>query len=235
MKIYAGKVIAIDGPAGSGKSTIARKIAERLGFEYLDTGAMYRAVAWVMREEKLDPDKLDDFEYMRNNWDVTFHYDGVRTVVHYGSRDISEDIRNEEITAASSAVALRPRVREFMVALQQQRIARGSVVLEGRDTGTVVAPRAHVKIFLVADPRTRAQRRFLEYMQNGIATSVEEQLEKMAERDRQDAGRAVGPLAKAPDAIVVDTTELNIEEAVEAVLKVCKTRMSPAITSGGRQ
>lgn len=232
LKIYAGKVIAIDGPAGSGKSTIARNIAARLGFEYLDTGAMYRAVAWVMREEKLNPDKTDDIEYMRNNWEVTFRYDGAKTVVFYGKRDISEEIRDEEITAASSAVALRPKIREFMVALQQQRIARGSVVLEGRDTGTIVAPRAHVKIFLVADPRTRAERRFLEYMQKGIATSVDEQLEKMAERDRQDSERSVGPLTRAVDAITVDTTELNIEEAVEAVLKVCKTRMSPAAAPG---
>ena len=233
--MYAGKVITIDGPAGSGKSTIARRIAERLGFEYLDTGAMYRAVAWVMRQEKLNPDNPDDIAYLINNWNVTFKPDGNRTIVLYGTRNITEDLRDEDITEASSAVALRAPIREFMVSLQRQRIARGGVVLEGRDTGTVVAPRADAKIFLVADPRTRAERRFLELMQRGITSSVEEQMKKLAERDKQDSRRAVGPLRKAADAITVDTTDMNIEEATEAVLKICKTRMGVSVAMGGRR
>lgn len=231
--MYAGKVIAIDGPAGSGKSTVARKVAQRLGFEYLDTGAMYRAVAWVAREENLDLADPENLRQLITGWNVRFEYDGELTRVFYGDAEITDAIRDEESTAGASDVARHPKIREFLVMLQKKRIATGSVVLEGRDIGTVVAPRADVKIFLDAAPRTRAERRLLEYAQRGIPSSLAEQMEKLAERDAQDSGREVSPLRKASDAITVDTTHLNIEEAVDAVLRTCKTRMAPAGTAGG--
>ncbi len=233
--MYAGKVIAIDGPAGSGKSTIARMVARRLGFEYLDTGAMYRAAAWVVREEKLNLADPQNLQRLVTGWKVSFIHDGELTRVYHRDREITEAIRDEEITASASDVARLPKIREFLVVLQKKRIATGSVVAEGRDIGTVVAPRADVKIYLDATPRTRAERRLLEYAQRGIPSTLKEQIEKLADRDKQDSERQASPLRKAADAILVDATKMNIEEAAEAVLLICKTRMVSAASSGGRR
>lgn len=226
-------MIAIDGPAGSGKSTVARQVARRLGFEYVDTGAMYRAAAWIAVKKNLDPGRPEDLRTLLNSWDIRTEDGGDQTRVFYGGREITAEIRTEEVTTRASEVALNPKVREFLVLWQQKKIASGGVVLEGRDTTTVVAPRADVKVYLDAALRTRAERRLLEYARRGIHSTLDEQREKLAERDQQDKQRAVGPLRKAPDAITVDTTKMNVEQAVETVLRLCKTRMAEPSVSGG--
>ncbi len=234
LKIYAGKVIAIDGPAGSGKSTIARRIAAALGFTYLDTGAMYRATAWIANEKKLDLTDQDNLHQLLVGWDVRLIVEEGKNKVYFGEEEITEAIRSAAVTARVSEVAAEPIIREFLVAVQRKYLKSGSVVLEGRDTGTVVAPRADVKIYLDAEMKTRAMRRMLEYIQDGKDTTLEEQTKKMSYRDQQDLNRAVGPLKKAPDAVVIDTTELNIEEVTDKVLRVCKARMSGAKAGSGK-
>jgi cytidylate kinase len=234
LKKFAGKVIAIDGPAGSGKSTIARRVAERLGMEYLDTGALYRAVAWRALERKLDINNPDQLRELLSDWEIRLESDGPVTRVFYRDKEITEEIRSPEVTAHVSEVADHPKIREFLVLWQQKRIAGGGVVLEGRDTGTVVAPKADVKIYLDGNLRTRAERRLLEYAHRGVNTSLEEQVEKLAERDRRDFTRPVGALKKAEDAITIDTTNLNIEQVTDAVLRVCHARMAQVYMTGDR-
>jgi len=234
LKKFAGKVIAIDGPAGSGKSTIARGVAERLGLEYLDTGALYRAMAWSALKEKLDVNNPAELDRLLAAWQVKLVSEGTQTQVFYAGQDITQEIRSPEVTTHVSEVADNPKIREFLVRWQQKRIAGGGVVLEGRDTGTVVAPKADVKIYLDGDLRTRSERRLLEYVHRGVSTTLDEQMEKLAERDRRDFTRPVGALKKADDAITVDTTQLNIEQVIDAVLRTCHTRMASAFTAGER-
>jgi len=225
LKMFAGKVVAIDGPAGSGKSTVARRVAQRLGFEYLNTGAMYRAAAWITLKKNLDLNRPEDLRTLLTDWDVRLENKRDQTLVFHGNEEITAALHTEEVTAQASEIALHPKVRESLVLWQKKKIAGGGVVLEGRDTGTVVAPRADVKIYLDAAPRVRAVRRLLEYARRGIHTTLVEQVEKLAARDRQDAQREAGPLRKAPDAITIDTTDMNIEEATEAAFQACRIRM----------
>jgi cytidylate kinase len=233
LKKFAGKVIAIDGPAGSGKSTIARRVAERLGMEYLDTGALYRAVAWSALKNNMDVNNPEQLRELLSAWEVRLENDGELTRVFYAGEEITEGIRSPEVTTHVSEVADHPKVREFLVLWQQKRIANGGVVLEGRDIGTVVAPRADVKIYLDGELRTRAERRLLEYVRRGVNTSLAEQMEKLAERDRRDFTRPVGAFKKANDAITVNTTDMNIEQVTDAVLRICHMRMAQTYATGG--
>lgn len=233
LKMFAGKVIAIDGPAGSGKSTVARRLARFLGFEYLDTGAMYRAVAWISLQESLDLRQEGDLRRLLAGWDVRLDTEGDTTRVFQGDLEITEQIRSEEITERASEIACLRKVREFLVIWQRRKIAGGGVVLEGRDTTTVVAPSADVKIYLDAKLQTRAARRLLEYALAGIESTLEEQTAKLAERDARDQQRANGPLRRAPDAVVVDTTDFNIEQVTDHVLRLCKNRLKGASVPGG--
>ena len=235
LKKFAGKVITIDGPAGSGKSTIARRIAQRLGFEYLDTGALYRATAWMAMELNLDISKPEDLRTLLSRWDIDLKSEGDQTQVFYGGQDISAAIRGPAVTTLVSDVADHPKIRDFLVLWQHKRIAAGGVIVEGRDIGTVVAPRAEVKIYLDATLHTRAERRLLEYVRKGINTTLAEQTEKLAERDGRDKNRPVGALCKAADSITVDTTNMNIDQATDAVMQVCRVRMSGVTVSGDRR
>jgi cytidylate kinase len=207
-------VIAIDGPAGSGKSTVARLLAARLGWLYLDTGAMYRAVAYLALRDGVALDDAASLAALTRNAHISFTPE---SHVLAGDTDVSEEIRRPSVSAAVSEVSAHAAVRDILVE-QQRRLAEGAdCVMEGRDIGTVVFPDAAVKVYLTADPGVRAERRRKELIAKGEHTSSAETLAAIEARDRFDAGRDVAPLRAADDAAVVDTTALTIDEVVAAL------------------
>ncbi len=214
-------IIAIDGPAASGKSTVARAVAERLGVEYLDTGAMYRAVAYRALAEGLPLDDPAGLETLARRTDIRFaHEDGssLPTAVIVDDVDATEAIRSPAVDDAVSQVARVPGVRAAMVA-KQRELARGSdTVLEGRDIGTVVFPDADVKVFLTASAEERARRRLQDMRDRGVETSADRVEESLVRRDGLDSSRADSPLAAAADAVELDTTGLTVDEVVERVV-----------------
>jgi CMP/dCMP kinase len=203
-------VIAIDGPAGSGKSTIAKQLADRLGLEYLDTGAMYRAVAFAALRRGVDPDEADVVARIAQDLDLSVTTDGVRV----DGVDASIEIRGPEVTRAVSIVAANPQVRSEMVSRQREWArARGGGVLEGRDIGTVVFPDAELKVYLTAAPEVRAARRSKEVTDLDYHTVAAD----LARRDALDQGRETDPLRSADDAVVVDTTDRTIDEVLDLI------------------
>lgn len=223
IKNLKNLVIAIDGPAASGKSTTAKLVAERLGYLYVDTGAMYRAMTLKALENNMD---LHDEQAVGAMADGTVirleHHDHVLRVI-LDNRDVTEAIRRPEVTRNVSAVSAIKRVREAMVREQRRMGERGGIVLEGRDIGTVVFPDADVKIFMVANLDERAKRRGAELKEKGIAVSLEELKEEIIERDQKDSAREVSPLRKAADAVVIDTSRLTIGEQVDRIVKEAET------------
>jgi cytidylate kinase len=214
--------IAIDGPAGAGKSTLARRIAAKLGFVYVDTGAMYRAVAlWALRTN-VAPSDMHRLEQLANAAHIEF---GVDSVVLLNNEDVTEAIRTPQVSQAASEVSMVPAVRRAMVEKQREIGGQVSVVMEGRDIGTVVFPEATVKIFLDALPEERATRRA-----NEAALPQDLVEQQIRERDQRDRGRAESPLVQAPDAVYVDSTGLSIDEVEAAILKIIRDR-----TSNGRE
>jgi cytidylate kinase len=203
-------VIAIDGPAGAGKSSIARALALELGFTYLDSGAMYRAVALDAREREADPAAVAA--------QLRITLDGERVLLD--GREVSAAIRSPEISQAASRAAADPRVRAAMVALQRRMLATGDWVAEGRDIGTVVAPEAELKVFLTASPAERARRRAADLGADPGTVLAEQTI-----RDQRDLTRAHSPLQAAPDAVVLDTTELGFEEVVRRVAELARERL----------
>jgi cytidylate kinase len=215
-------VVAIDGPAGAGKSTIARRLAERLAFTYIDTGAMYRAVAlWALRQA-IDTRDMHRMEQLALAADIKL----APGKILLNGEDVSEAIRSPEVSNGASRVAVLPGVRRALVAKQRAIGERSSVVMEGRDIGTVVFPDADVKIFLDARPEERVRRRLVEERAKGNATDEEVLAKQMAERDRRDSTRADAPLTQAPDAIYLDSTALDIDEVEEAILKIIRARVT---------
>ena len=215
--------IAIDGPAGAGKSTLARRIAAKLGFVYVDSGAMYRAVAlWALRANVALSD-MHRLEQLANAAHIEFAPGGA--IVLLNDEDVTTAIRTPEISQAASEVSLVPAVRRALVQKQREIGEQVSIVMEGRDIGTVVFPDATVKIFLDAIPEERATRRA-----NEVALPPDIVEQQMRERDQRDRGRAESPLVQAPDAVYVDTTALTIEEVEAAILKIIRDR-----TSNGRE
>ena len=214
-----GKIIAIDGPAGAGKSSIARRVATRLGFTYIDTGAMYRALAlWALRQN-LDPSDPHRMEPLARAADIAL--DPANACVYLNAEDVTEDIRTPAVSDAASRVAAIPAVRRAMVEKQRRIAASQNVVMEGRDIGTVVFPQANVKIFLDANPDTRVERRQLQT--GGEKPQIADEI---ADRDRRDSTRPDSPLAQAPDAVYVDSTQLTLEQTEEAVLRLVRERIS---------
>jgi cytidylate kinase len=214
-----GHIIAIDGPAGAGKSTIARRLAERLGYVYIDSGAMYRAVAlWAIREN-IDPDDAHRVEQLARAADIELL---PLRKVHLNNEDVSDAIRVPEVSVAASRVAAIGAVRAALVAKQKHMADQANVVMEGRDIGTVVFPDARVKIFLDADPLERVRRRAGEQPD----VPREELARQIAWRDERDTHRAESPLVQAPDAVYLDSTGLTPEQVEEEILKLVRARIS---------
>lgn len=209
-----GRVVVLDGPAGAGKSTVAREVARRLGLAFLDTGAIYRAITWAMRSDAIPPEDSPRLREKLSAFDVSFR--GGR--VFACGQDVTEAIRTPEIDGAVSAYSALPVVRESLLGIQRAQASDG-LVAEGRDMGTVVFPDADVKIFLTASPAARARRRYDERVARGEAADYDEILAAVARRDELDSTRAVAPLRPAEDAIVLDTTDLALDEVVGAVLR----------------
>jgi cytidylate kinase len=215
-------VLAIDGPAGAGKSTIAQRLAARLGFTYIDTGAMYRSVAlWALRQN-VDPGDMHRLEQLALASEIELSPGRIRL----NGEDVTDAIRSPEVSSGASKVAVIPGVRRAMVAKQRAIGERVSIVMEGRDIGTVVFPDADVKIYLDAQVEERVHRRLLEMRAKGEQVSENLLTEQMKERDRRDSTRADAPLSQAPDAVYLDSTAMSIEEVEEAILKIVRARVT---------
>ena len=208
--------IAIDGPASSGKSTVAKIIAKDFGYTYLDTGAMYRAATYIALQHQINPEESSQLLDLLDQYPISFgrSEDGEQ-LVYVGDVDVSHPIRENTVTNAVSAFAAIPAIREKLVALQQEIAQQGGIVMDGRDIGTVVLPKAELKIFLVASVDERAERRYKENLSKGIETDLETLKEEIAARDYKDSHRETSPLKQADDAIYLDTTGLSILAVVE--------------------
>jgi len=219
-------IIAIDGPAASGKSTTAKLVAKRLGYLHVDTGAMYRAMTLKVIEAGIDPDSAEKISALAKSTRIRLVSKDGENRIELDGADVTEKIRTSEVTKAVSAVSMVPEVRQLMVHEQREMGKRGAIVLEGRDIGTVVFPNADVKVYMVANPRERAVRRSKELAAKGIAKEVDELEREIAERDVKDSTRAISPLTKAADAVTLDTTDLSIEEQVEFIVQKAKEKLS---------
>ena len=217
-------IVAIDGPVGSGKSTVARRVAELLGYAYLDSGAMYRAVAWKALRENTPLDREEKLAALAGatRIDLVSTDDGYRVLVD--GADVTEQIRTAEVAQAASKVAVVAGVRTVLVSEQRRAAQRGGVVMEGRDIGTVVFPDAGLKIFLDAAVEVRAERRRLEHAQKSERLEFSEVLEEVHQRDRRDRERAVSPLVRAGDAVLVDNTAMGVEETARLIVLLARER-----------
>ncbi len=214
--------IAIDGPAGAGKSTIAKMVSAEMGYIYVDTGAMYRAVALYITENNISDENI---ESALKNAEVSLRFkDGVQRV-YLGDRDVSELIRTPEISMAASRTSAIPAVRARLFDLQQKLARENNIIMDGRDIGTVVLPNADVKIFLTASAEERANRRYKELSEKPDCPSYEEILRDINERDYQDMHRETAPLRQAEDAVLVDTTELTLEQSAAKITEIIKERI----------
>ena len=218
--------IAIDGPASSGKSTVAKIIAKEFGFTYLDTGAMYRAATYIALKHQLNEDNVEQLLGLLEQHPISFgRSEAGEQLVFVGDVDITHPIRENEVTNRVSTIAAIPVIREKLVALQQEIAQKGGIVMDGRDIGTVVLPQAELKVFLVASVDERAKRRYKENMAKGIETDLEKLKEEIAARDYKDSHRETSPLKQAEDAIYLDTTGLTIEEVVDKIKEEAKKKM----------
>ncbi len=218
--------IAIDGPAGAGKSTIAKKVAKELSCVYVDTGAMYRAMALYLLRQKISKENTSEIGTTCQNADITIEYqDGVQIVLLNGE-NVNEFLRTEEVGNMASVSSAIPEVRQKLLNLQRKLAATMSVVMDGRDIGTTILPDAEVKIYLTASSLTRARRRYLELQEKGIDCNLEEIQKDIEERDERDMNRTVSPLKQAEDAVLVDSSDMTIEQVVSHILEIYHSRVS---------
>ena len=218
--------IAIDGPAGSGKSTMARRVAKDLGFVYVDTGAIYRTVGYHMDFYGIGPKDTDGITRLISDVNIAIEYDadGLQHM-NLNGRDVTEEIRTPEMSKIASVISAQKVVRDYLLDMQRQLARTHNVVMDGRDIGTVVLPGADVKIFLTADPEVRARRRFDELTAKGEKVKFEKVLQDLIARDEQDKNRKIAPLRPAKDAVHLDTTDLDIEQAAAAMESIIKEKL----------
>ena len=219
--------IAIDGPAGAGKSTIARRLAKDLGFYYVDTGAIYRTVAYFMDLLGISPKDVDGVERYIDELTITIEYDedGAQHMIMNGM-DVTDDIRTQDISQKASLVSAHSVVREVLLNMQRDVAKKHNVIMDGRDIGTVVLPKANVKIFLTADAEVRAKRRYDELVAKGQKANLPQILKEIQQRDHQDMNRAIAPLKQAKDAVKVDTSNLDIDGVVDAIKTIVKEKIA---------
>lgn len=218
--------IAIDGPAGAGKSTVAKKVAKELSFVYVDTGAMYRAMALYLLRKGVNREKLDEIGEACQNAEISIEYQNGEQIVLLDGENVNDYLRTEEVSGMASVSSAVPRVRAKLLDLQRKLARTMSVVMDGRDIGTTILPDADVKIYLTASSLTRARRRYLEYQERGEDCNLAEIQKTIEERDHRDMTREVSPLCQAKDAVLVDSSELTIDETVEKILSVYHTKVS---------
>lgn len=223
------KHITIDGPAGSGKSTIAKLIAEKLNLIYIDTGAMFRAIGLYMTEHKISCEDLSQITTELKNIKLDISYKNNEQQIILNGRNVNSDIRKPEIGKIASDFAIIPEVRERLLNLQRELATKNSVVMDGRDIGTKVLPDAAVKIFLTADIGVRTERRYKELLAKGIKVNLSDLTVDIKNRDKQDTTRKIAPLVKAEDAIIIDTSFLTTDEVVNKVIDICNK--NPAFSS----
>ena len=214
-------VVAIDGPAGAGKSSVARALAERLGFSLLDTGAIYRTLAWCAVRD--GGSLQDNLALGLRAESLAIAFDGKRVLLE--GKDVSQEIRSPEVSRDASTVSAHPAVRAALLGIQRRLASLGKVVVEGRDIGTVVLPDAPMKFFLTARPEVRAQRRYEELLSRGVAVDLERTLAEIIERDRRDEEREVAPLRRADDAELVDTSDLPIDQVIRKMEQRARERL----------
>src|SRR5947208_17160538 len=234
--------IAIDGPAGSGKSSVARRVAAMLGYLYLDSGAMYRALGLKALRQGIPLDDETRLVALANETRIelrapTAEHEGAgaKNCVFLDGADVTREIRTSELAQAASRLATIAEVRHVLVAEQQRAGAGGGIVMEGRDIGTVVFPQAELKIFLDATPEVRAERRWKEHREKGEAMTVEEVLDEVHERDKRDRERKVSPLVRAADAVLVDNTGMNVEETARLVVMLAREREKEVARAAGKE
>ena len=218
--------VAIDGPAGAGKSTIARRLAAELGYRYVDTGAIYRTVAYFMDLWGVSPKDVDGVNRYIDELTVEIEYDedGLQHMMMNGM-DVTKDIRTPDISQKASLISAHACVRDMLLDKQRELAEQNNVVMDGRDIGTVVLPHATVKIFLTAAPEARARRRWKEYQEKGVDISFEKVLEDVKQRDYQDTHREAAPLKQADDAVLLDTSELNFEQSLDAMKQIIASKV----------
>ena len=217
--------IAIDGPSGAGKSTIAKAVSKKPGFIYVDTGALYRSIGLYVLNKGKDTANREETAALLPEISVKIRYvDGVQHV-YLNEEDVSDDIRKPPVSMAASNVSAHPEVREFLLNLQRQFAKENNVVMDGRDIGTVVLPHADIKIFLTASSEERARRRYRELIEKGEQVDFEQIHEEIKQRDFNDSHRAIAPLKQAPDAVLVDTTGCTLEESIEKLETIIRSRM----------
>ncbi|MGP4071956.1 (d)CMP kinase [Piscibacillus sp. B03] len=216
--------IAIDGPAAAGKSTVAKMIAKKLEYVYIDTGAMYRALTWMALNTNTDVHDEDSLGELAENVNITFENTNNGQEVYLNGKNITSDIRNHDVTNNVSYVAQYGKVREKLVDMQRELADHGNVVMDGRDIGTFVLPNAEIKVFLVASVEERAERRHKENLEKGFESDLEQLKEEIRRRDEIDSKREVAPLVKAEDAVEIDTTSKSIDEVAEAIMSLVNSK-----------
>ena len=222
-------VVTVDGPAGSGKSTVARLLAQKLSYVYLDTGALYRALALKVRMANLSPDNREKIAVLCGSTTVALRERDGATRIQLDGKDVTELIRTPEISMLASTISALPEVRGALLSVQRDSAREGGVVAEGRDMGTVVFPGADVKFYLTASPEERSRRRWLELKNRGHEVSLEEVLRDVVQRDRQDSEREIAPLRPSDDGVLIDSTGKNIDEVVEEMLGAVRGKSSKAL------
>ncbi|PID16650.1 cytidylate kinase [Sporosarcina sp. P34] len=222
----AGMRIAIDGPAAAGKSTIAKLVAKKLGYTYIDTGAMYRAITYKVLQNNIDLHNEEDISKLIAQTEIELQPDEHVQKVLLDGIEVTDAIRSHEVTTNVSAIAALTTVRELLVAKQQSLAAESSVVMDGRDIGTAVLPEAELKIFMTASVEERAQRRLLEEQKRGMKSDYETLKREISERDQADSEREISPLKKAEDAITIDTTGKTIEEVTNSIVECAEKRLA---------